>query len=158
MDIGYELHKQLTAIATNQIKKASESAVIKCLEMYIKLLSNIDANPNEAKYKRIKKKSTLVSASMGGVPGGLDLLFTIGWVVKVQEFEEWIIWEGQLSKLKQALSWAEETLKTFRERITKASVSAAAAEKAEEEHHKNLLRSVDLERKERYQQQHGGTQ
>lgn len=156
MDAEYELHKQLSAIATNQIKKSPETAVIKCLEMYIKLLANIDAHPDEPKYKKIKKKSALVCSSLGSVTGGLDLLYTIGWVNKVLEFEEWIVWAGEIAKLRQALAWAETTLKTTIERSTKASASAAAAEKAEEEHLKNLLQSVDTERKERYYQQQKG--
>lgn len=153
MDRDYELFKQLNAIVSNQVKRASESAVIRCLEMYIKLLANIDENPAESKYQRVKKKSKLVSEAFGGVPGGYDLLQKAEWVLKVQEFEEWYVWTGTLSTLAVVLKWARDTLASVKERSTKASASAAAAEKAEEEHLKNLLHSVDMERKERYLKQ-----
>lgn len=153
MDSEYELYKQLSAISSNQVKKSSESSVIKCLEMYIKLLSNIDEHPTETKYQRVKKSSKLVADAIGSVPGGYDLLHKAGFVLKVQEFEEWYVWTGSLVTLAVALKWARETIVSVKERSSKASASATAAEKAEEEHLKNLLHSVDMERKERYQKQ-----
>lgn len=152
-DSDYELFKNLNAILSNQVKKASETQVITCLEMYIKLLANIDEHPDDAKFQRIKKSSKLVSHAIGGVPGGYDLLLKVGWVVKVQEFEEWFVWTGTLQRIAVALKWARESLVSVKERSAKASASSAAAEKEEEQHLQNLLHSVDMERKERYQKE-----
>lgn len=154
MDDHYDLIKQLMTIVNTDMHKASESSVIKCLDMYVKLLSNIDAHPDEQKYKRIKKKSKLVTDAMS-VSGGMDLMYKIGWVVRVQEFEEWIVWEGKSSVLQAALVWAKEKITIIQEKSLNASASAKAAEKKEEEYIENLKRAVDMERKERYQQQHG---
>lgn len=156
MDDQYELIKQLMAIVNTDMRKAPESSVIKCLDMYVKLLSNIEAHPDEQKYRRIKKKSKLVTDAMG-ITGGMDLMYAIGWVVRVQEFEEWIVWEGKQNVLQAALAWAKEKIESVQEKSTNASASAKAAEKKEEEYVENLKRAVDLERKERYQQQHGNS-
>ena len=156
MEDQYDLIKQLMAIVNTDMHKASEASVIKCLDMYVKLMSNIDAYPDEQRYKRIKKKSKLVTDAMS-VSGGMDLMYKIGWVVRVQEFEEWIVWEGKSSVLQAALVWAKEKIKAIQEKSVNASASAKAAEKKEEEYVENLKRALDMERKERYQQQHGNS-
>lgn len=154
MDDHYELLKQLMAIVNTDMRKSSETSVIKCLNMYVKLLSNIESHPDEQKYRRIKKKSKLVSEALGGVTGGMDLLYKIGWVVRVQEFEEWIVWEGRMNVLQAALTWAKEKIVSVQQKSANAASSSAAAEKKEEEYVENLKRAIDLERKERYQKQH----
>jgi hypothetical protein len=155
MDDNYNLVKNLMDIVNTQMKKSSEDAIIKCLDMYVKLLTNIVEHPYEVKYRKIKKKSKLVSDSIGSVSGGLDMLYLIGWVVKVLEFEEWIVWEGKIGELEMALAWAKEKMQNVHEKSLNAAASETAAQKKEEAYQENLKRAVEQERKERYQKQHG---
>jgi len=155
MDGHYEILKQLMTIVNTDMCKSSDAAIINCLDMYVKLLSNIESHPDEQKYKRIKKKSKLVSDALGGPSGGMDLLFKIGWVVRVQEFEEWIVWEGKMDVLHAALAWAQEKIVSVQQKAANAASSTLAAEKKEDAYVENLKRAVDLERKERYRNQHG---
>jgi hypothetical protein len=158
MDGDYELVKTLSSIVNNQSKRTSEVVLIKCLELYVKLLENVESHPGEDKYRKIKKKSKMVNDAFGSFTGAWDLLFKIGWGVKVLEFEEWIVWQGKDSDLSVALTWARQKVKSEKEKSDNAASSSIAAEKKEEAYIENLKRAVDLERKERWQKQHGDTQ
>lgn len=153
MDAHYEITKTLMNIVNTQMRKESATSICKCLEMYVLLLSKIDENPDDAKYQSIKKSSKLVSAALGAVPGGMDLLYKIGWKAKVKDFEEWFVWEGNIAELRTALAWAREKI-TFTKDKAKAETEAADALKNQEAQHlENLKKAVDAERKERYNNQ-----
>jgi hypothetical protein len=152
MASDYDLVKTLRHIVDTDMKRESSGALCKCLDMYIMLLSKIDENPTDTKYQQIKKSSKLVASSMGAVSGGMDLLFKIGWKIQVKDFEEWVVWKGDIADLRSALTWAREKLKTLREKEAKAAHSADKAQKEEAEYLENLKKAVDMERKERYHQ------
>src|SRR5687767_7115927 len=115
MEDNYTLVKTLMDIVNTQMKKASEASVIKCLDLYLKLLKNLKDHPEEAKYKKIKKNSKLVTDAFG-LAGGLDLLYSIGWVQRVVEFEEWIVFEGKTSDVEAALTWASEKIEIVKQK------------------------------------------
>lgn len=157
MDSDYDLVKSLSYIVNTQAKNASTTSLISCLEMYVKVLGNIDAHPGEEKYRKFKAKAKPIENAFGSISGGWDLLLKIGWVKKVHEFEEWFFWNGKEGDLKTALAWAKERLELTQEKSKNAASSAEAAKKKEEEYQQNLLKAVDQERGERYRKQYGSS-
>lgn len=146
----YELVKTLTGIVNNQMKKDSATAICKCLDMYVMLLSKIEENPGDTKYQSIKKSSKLVAGSIGSVSGGMDLLYKIGWVVQVKDFEEWIVWKGNMNDLQAALSWVREKSKSIQIKATQQALAADTTKNEEAKYLAELKDSVDKERKQRY--------
>ena len=59
-----------------------------------KYLQNIDSNPGEEKYRKIKKGNKAFSAKVASQKGTLDFLDSIGWIETELEGELYFIYMG----------------------------------------------------------------
>ena len=74
----------------------------------IKYLSNIDQNPNEEKFKKIKKSNKAFSTKILVLKGATDFLEAIGWCETQIDEEEYFVHMGTHEQIKDALAALNE--------------------------------------------------
>ncbi|KAJ3058326.1 hypothetical protein HK102_010566 [Quaeritorhiza haematococci] len=99
-----------------------------------KILSNILSHPSEPKYRKLRGRNKLVHDSILSVLGGEEALIAVGFLKRVEQFEEYFVLVGEggqgLEKVKVARDILEEYL-------------GKAVEKAEREERQKFLAATE---------------
>lgn len=92
-----EARKKLLRALDAKISQQDDATALGALETAAKIVNNILQNPADPKFRRLRSNNALVSKKLLRVPGGQDLLLSLGFRTKVVEFEEmWLVEEGPI--------------------------------------------------------------
>ena len=106
--------KQVLRALDTKISQQDPPTALAAIELMLKLINNIVANPDDPKFRKFRANNPTISQKLIRCPGGQDLLVALGFRTKVFEFEEhWVVEEGPL--LLRTLSEACPLLENYRD-------------------------------------------